>query len=325
MMNNKKIFALSLIICLCLGVQSVLAQYKAYPIDPFHSKIGFDVTFAGMTKVEGRFADFHGTVFYDEADISKLSATVIIKTESIDTDVDFRDKHLRRADFFDAEKHPNLIFKSQKTIKKGSDYFMVGELTMKGVTKNVEVKVKRVQKLQPDPWNNSRATFQGSLTLNRYDFGIGEKGEFFDQSISEEVNIDLIISFRILHSKRMTILNRSPVKELYDVIATQGPEKGIEYIEANKSDFESKKISFERIAPQISTRLLENNKSETAIKVYQSLIKNAPKAKHWMYSSLANVHFINSQYKEAQVQAQKALELNKEDHLATEILKALKK
>ena len=110
-----------------------------YDIDPRHSYIGFKIRHMGITDVAGSFRDFNGTINYDPKDISKSSVNFTAKVTSIDTGVAPRDNHLRSADFFEVEKYPEMTFKSTKVEKKGKTLMVYGDLTMKGVTKQIEI------------------------------------------------------------------------------------------------------------------------------------------------------------------------------------------
>jgi polyisoprenoid-binding protein YceI len=108
----------------------------------------------------------------DAAKPENSSVEFTIKTASIDTNNEGRDKHLRSADFFDAEKFPEITFKSTKVVAKGKDKFDVtGPLTMHGVTKEVTLPVTFLGS-QKDPQGNDKAGFEVAATLNRKDFGI---------------------------------------------------------------------------------------------------------------------------------------------------------
>lgn len=82
-----------------------------YAFDPAHTSVAFSVRHLVINNIRGKFTDFTGTILFDEADLTKSSVTVTIKTASIDTDVDKRDDDLRSASFFDAAKHPGITFK----------------------------------------------------------------------------------------------------------------------------------------------------------------------------------------------------------------------
>jgi polyisoprenoid-binding protein YceI len=107
-----------------------------YKIDPAHSIIGFSIRHLEINWVEGRFKDFKGTIRFNDSDITKSSVEFEAQIESIDTGVEARDKHLRTADFFDAQKYPAMTFKSTRVERKGKDsYVLYGDFTLKGVTK----------------------------------------------------------------------------------------------------------------------------------------------------------------------------------------------
>lgn len=143
-----------------------------YNIDPAHSIIGFSIRHLEINWVEGRFKDFKGTIHYTDADVTKSSVEFTAKIESIDTGVEARDKHLRTADFFDAAKYPELTFKSTKVERKGKDsYVLYGDLTLKGVTKQVQLPFTITGAVK-DPWGNTRFGINAETKINRRDYGI---------------------------------------------------------------------------------------------------------------------------------------------------------
>ncbi|MEK7831182.1 MAG: YceI family protein, partial [Acidobacteriota bacterium] len=111
-----------------------------YKIDPAHSVIGFSIRHYEINWVEGRFKDFDGTIHFDDADITKSSVDFTAKIESVDTGVAARDQHLRKDDFFDAAKYPQMTFKSSRVERKGKNgYVLHGDLTIRGMTKQVAI------------------------------------------------------------------------------------------------------------------------------------------------------------------------------------------
>jgi polyisoprenoid-binding protein YceI len=165
-----KRFALALV--LALTAATLLAAPQTYVVDRPHSEADFSVRHM-MSKVTGKFDDFSGVVSLDRANPSASSVEFTIKTASIDTGDPNRDKHLRTADFFDAEKNPEIRFKSTsiKPSKTKNVYDVTGDLTMRGVTKRVTLPVEFLG-FQKDPWGNERAGFAVETTLNRKDYGI---------------------------------------------------------------------------------------------------------------------------------------------------------
>jgi polyisoprenoid-binding protein YceI len=142
------------------------AAEKIYLIDTNHTTIGFSIPIFAMGEVTGKFTDFTGRIVVpDEADLTKATVDVVIKTASIDTGNDDRDKHLRTADFFDATKYPEITFKSKKILKLGNGYSVVGDFTMRGVTKDITIPF---QLTGHDITLGAHASFP----LNRKDYGV---------------------------------------------------------------------------------------------------------------------------------------------------------
>jgi polyisoprenoid-binding protein YceI len=141
-----------------------------YKIDPVHSKVGFAVKHMAISTVEGRFTDFNGSILYDDKDPSKSSVSVTIKTSSINTDNTSRDNDLRSANFLEAEKYPEITFKSKSVEKKGNGYVAHGTLTIKGVSKDVDLAFTL-----NGPIDTGRGKAMGAeagLTINRQDYGV---------------------------------------------------------------------------------------------------------------------------------------------------------
>lgn len=142
-----------------------------YVLDNAHSSVDFSVRHMVITNVKGYFGEFGTDILYDAADITKSSVKVTIKTASINTNNENRDNHLRSADFFDAEKFPEITFVSTKIEKAGEELIMHGDLTMRGVTKQVSFPFV-INGPITDPWGKSRFGAEASLTVNRMDYGV---------------------------------------------------------------------------------------------------------------------------------------------------------
>jgi polyisoprenoid-binding protein YceI len=165
-MNRKLFAAAALSLLAALPIQA-----DTFAIDAGHSEVGFQVRHL-VSQTRGRFNDFAGTIDLDPKNLANSSVDFKIKTTSIDTNVADRDKHLRGADFFDAEKYPEITFKSKSIKAAGNDtYNVLGTLTMHGVSKDITLPVTYLGQAK-DPWGNTRAGFEAATTLNRKDFGI---------------------------------------------------------------------------------------------------------------------------------------------------------
>lgn len=142
-------------------------------VDTHHSNIGFEVPImGGLSQVNGKFSKFEADLRYDRKDVTKASVTVKIDAASVDTGIDQRDAHLRTKDFFDTENHPEIVFVSRKVEAKGSNYLLTGDLTMHGVTKSVRIPFSVTGYVEDKQKGTFVTGFQGSLTLNRRDYGI---------------------------------------------------------------------------------------------------------------------------------------------------------
>jgi polyisoprenoid-binding protein YceI len=143
-----------------------------YTLDPTHTRIGFVARHAMVTKVRGAFNEFEGSAVLDGENPEKSSAKVVIKAASIDTRNEQRDQHLRTNDFLDPETYPEITFVSTGvTVVDENNYELAGDLTVKGVTKSVTIPFA-FEGAAKDPFGNTRVGFEGSVTINRKDFGI---------------------------------------------------------------------------------------------------------------------------------------------------------
>jgi polyisoprenoid-binding protein YceI len=166
---------------------STFAQ-STWSVDKAHSKIGFSVPHMAISEVEGNFKDFDATVVSKSEDFNGAEVTFTAKTASIDTDNERRDNHLKSADFFDAETHPELSFKG-KLVKQGSKYKLKGDFTMHGVTKPVEFDVTYGGKLKTQ--KGEKAGFKIIGKINRQDYGLtwSNKTPTGELVVGDEVDI----------------------------------------------------------------------------------------------------------------------------------------
>ena len=142
-----------------------------YELDPSHSHVGFSVRHLMVSKTKGRFADVASTIVIAD-DPLESSVEVEIGVASVDTRDEARDGHLRSPDFFDAELHPTLTYRSTKVTPAGHDRWTVeGDLTVRGVTHPVPLEVT-FEGGAKDPWGSSRIGFTARAELDREAFGL---------------------------------------------------------------------------------------------------------------------------------------------------------
>ena len=141
-------------------------------LDATHTTVGFAVKHLMISTVRGHFNDISGTVVVDEADPTGAKVEVTIAPASIDTRVEQRDAHLRSPDFFDAERYPAITFRGTRIERGGAaDFRLIGELTIRGVTREVALDVTDEGR-GTDPWGGTRAAFSLRGKINRADFGL---------------------------------------------------------------------------------------------------------------------------------------------------------
>ena len=164
-----------------------------WSFDQAHSTIGFEVTHLVITDVEGEFHEYEGTVTTKGETFENADITFTVDVNSIDTENEKRDGHLKSEDFFNAEKHPKMTFKSTSMKKTGENtYKLKGNLTIRGTTKPIELDVVHNGTVE-DPWGNTKAGFSISGKLNRFDYGLkwNKTTELGGAVVGKEVRLDI--------------------------------------------------------------------------------------------------------------------------------------
>jgi polyisoprenoid-binding protein YceI len=168
-------------------------NHSTWTVDPTHAEIAFAVKHLMIATVRGRFGTVQGTVDLDEARPAAAKIDVTIDVGSIDTRQEQRDNHLRSADFFDAQNHPTMRFVSKRIEGDISGEFrVVGDLTIRGVTKEVALDVTAEGRVR-DPWGNDRAGFSAKGKLSRSAFGLtwNQVLEAGGVAVGDEVKLSL--------------------------------------------------------------------------------------------------------------------------------------
>ena len=198
MKKIRRVAIPSIIMLAALG--TIIHSEEIYKIDPTHAEIGFAVTHLVISKVKGHFHEFEGTLVVD--DKSKVvNADAMIKASSIDTGIKKRDDHLRSPDFFDAEKYSEITYKNVTAEKRGGRDVLVGEFTIRDVTKQL-VLPYTIKGPVVDPWGNKKIGFEAKAVINRKDYGVAwnMKTETGGWVVGEEV--ELLIDFEATKQKK---------------------------------------------------------------------------------------------------------------------------
>lgn len=151
----------------------IFAYGSTWQIDPDHSSFQFKVRHLMVSNVKGDFTKVRGMVTIDEQSIADLKVDIAIDAASVNTGHAKRDEHLRSADFFDVTKYPTITFVSKKIERTGKDTLkVIGDLTIRGVTKEITVDVEGPTPEVKDPGGNFRRGATAAAKINRQDFGM---------------------------------------------------------------------------------------------------------------------------------------------------------
>lgn len=160
-----------------------------FKIDPNHSSANFAVKHLLVSTVRGRFAGgVTGTIHLDTQDITKSSVTADIKTDTIDTDNAMRDKDLHSEKFFDVQKYPDIKFQSTSVQRRGDDYVAIGNLTIKDVTKQVDLPFTLTQ---AEVRGKKKIGVEANLTIDRLDYHVDYDSTGTTVSKDVKIEIDL--------------------------------------------------------------------------------------------------------------------------------------
>lgn len=190
--STRNRFTRTAVMVLALAVVLLLpaaagAQPSTWTVDQVHSEVGFKVRHL-LNPVRGGFNDFDGMVVYDPETPANSSVEMTVQAASIDTDNEKRDDHLRSPDFFAVAEHPTLHFKSKKVAKLGNNLAVTGDLTIRGVTKEVTIPVQVLGVM------GDKAGFSTEFTVDRQEYGVNWN-RALDQGgtvLGDEVTVELI-------------------------------------------------------------------------------------------------------------------------------------
>ena len=182
-----------------LGAASVQTVHAAdYQIDPAHSDVVFKVKHMGISTVTGTFGDVSGSFNVDPKNVAATTGSAVIKVASINTNNLKRDNHLKSDDFFNAEQFPEikLVSKAVKNVNMAdSTADLVGDLTIRDVTKEIVLKVKGTGILAKDPWGMERAAFTAKGQVNRFDYNLKWNAALEAGGFVVAPEVELVLAF----------------------------------------------------------------------------------------------------------------------------------
>ena len=319
---------------ICLMMLSILpglAQKKPdmnqfYPIDAGHSYIEFSIKYMGYAKVRGRFAEYSGMFRFDENDITNTSVTLTIKTKSIDSDLEFRDDDLKSENWFDAEKFPTISFSSKKVTKTMDGFDLIGDLTIKAVTKEVSLHLDPASGVLKDIRGDAQVIFTGKTSINRAEYGVEGKNWSAVKEGITAVDNEVSIEFSILGKQQKTanLSNRLkndqwPAGKVYKMFREQGLSAGL----AGAQKLMTESALDENSLILAGQMYLLEGKVDDAIKIQET--------NREMFPGSSNVHFnvgeawaVKGDWTKAKESFEQALKLDPANSKAIEVLKNLK-
>ena len=143
----------------------------AWTIDTAHTSVSFKARHMGLSKVRGQFTSFRGEIDGDPTDVTTAKARFEVDLASVESGSPDRDTHLKSADFFDVENHPTMVFQSTSMVPDGDDYKVVGDLTIKGISREVELGYEHGGEAT-DPYGNRKIGGTLSGTIKRSDWDL---------------------------------------------------------------------------------------------------------------------------------------------------------
>ena len=167
-----KRYIIPIIVLFFLGIP-FLSDAATWQMDPAHSSFQFKIRHLTVSNVKGDFNKFQGVAIIDDQAITHLKVEVAIDAASVNTGHAQRDEHLRGPDFFDVTKYPTITFVSKKVIKTDANRLkVIGDLTIRGLTREITVDVEGPTPEVKDPWGHFRRGATATTKINRRDFGI---------------------------------------------------------------------------------------------------------------------------------------------------------
>ena len=313
---------------LVFGLASTLhaqgAPVRDFRIEAAHSHVAFSIGFLGFP-VRGRFDEVRGTIAYVPGRLEESSVTAVIPVREINTGSQHRDAHLRSADFFDAERYPNIMFRSTAMTRSTSGLVMSGDLTIRGVTRRVVMPLREVQPPIEEPHGSTLLTFSTTLRIDRRDFGV-LGGSRFNDWFKEVRRATMADTVEIT----IDIQGRDP-----DYTRDRRYDAGVAKVQRVGADSVARELRARRRANpdalaggeweigQIAKALLVRGDSTNALGMYRLNTELFPRSSG-VHAALAAALERLGRRGEARSTAERALTIDSTDTLAAELLRRLR-
>ena len=303
-----------------------LLDVQLFQLDSSHSSIEFAVPWMGLTKVRGTFTDIRGSIGFDANDLARSSITIVIQTPSITTFNGQRDKDIRGKSFFDVATYPTARFTSRTIEKAGDAWLMHGALTIRGITRDVDVPFTYLGEVVDSGGVGHRLGFEGRITIERRDYGVVGTDQFNkltqlgQRTIGDKVDLLLSIQgWRFTPDKLM-----GSGDSLYREIVEKGvPEVAKNYRKLRAVTPDSLMAVNEEVMNSMGYHLLRKDRPQDALALFQ-LELEAYAESPFAHVGMGQAYAELGERELAIENCEKALALNPGATRATEILRRLK-
>lgn len=297
-----------------------------FEIDRGHSYIEFSVKYMGYAKVRGRFAQFSGLVRYDKNSLFNTSVSLLIKPESITTDLEFRDNDLKSENWLDAKKFPSIIFTSKAVKKTGDGFELTGDLMLKGTTREIVLHMAPPSGILKDVRADLQVIFTGTASIDRTQFGIeGKNWSGIKEGITaveNEITIEVSIlgkQFQVANFANRVRNTQNPPGKIYKIIQDQGVQQGIEEFKKMLATNSVKLPALDNVGYMLRLE----GKYADAIAVYEANRDAFPESTD-VYYSLGEVYLMQGDQVKAKSYFMEALRKDPANINATEYVRHLK-
>lgn len=328
-MKKKSIFPALFLVFTSFVYCQDFSISQVFPIETAHSYVGFSIKYMGFAKVRGRFTDFNGSIRFDEKNPLNSSTTVIIKAASIDTDDDMRDKDLKSENWFDAEKFPLIYFQSKKIIQNGKAYRMIGDLTIKGVQKEVVLDIDEFSGIQSDVRKDTQIVATAATHIDRTVFGV--EGKNWSRvkegmtAVADEVEIELSVLGKQINEpnfRNWVSDLESPEGKLYRVASTSSVRTALQEFDTMRGA--NPKSVDEGTLKIVGYMLLKEGRVDDSIAVFEHNLKCFP-SNGSLHASLAQAYAAKGDLSLAKEHYQALLNFDPSNASAIEVLRHLAK
>jgi len=308
--------------------------YFLYDLDFVHCTVGFSIRHMGWSKVSGTFSKFSGAVVYDDANPRLLEVSFAIDINSIDTNQEWRDKDLKSEKWFNSDKYPQIVFQSRRAVARRDGLDLVGDLSMKGITKEVTLHME-----PPSGYFKSyvghELAFNGTTRINRKDFGVGEHTWWNDviegiAQLDDSVDIQLSIIYQLQSPEFIKSRFFDNEDAIYQAVITHGAEAGIDEFDKQIAAYEliedKNEDDFEAITPKdlstVGLALILEGKDTFAKALLEHNASVYP-SNHQALMPLAFFYLRQKEYPHARELAERSLKINPNNPWALEMTRQL--